>query len=327
MRLRSEIHRATEAREVLVERLEHIGQVISRADEDRIRRNLFFLSKDPLPYRKANFTRPGQKKNTLDETDDFIESALRGWGYAVEREPVRVQAFRCDTTKHPSHWYSLPDPADPWYMATNLYAKIDGAASPARIIVVVSHKDSPSWIDCPGANDNAGGTVCNMEVARLLAGHSLRNSVWFLFCNEEHWPWTSVTTATNASTRGDDLIAVLNLDGCAGRSPEDEAADRHPSTAVYGTPEGEQLGDLLAAVNDVYDIGLSQVKLFRQEPANDDGSFVKAGFPAAIGVHGALDWENPSYHRPEDVPERLDVGGLRRVVQLIAATVLVLDHE
>jgi len=310
-----------------MERVEWIEQLIAKASQEHIHRNLLFLSKDPLPYRKANFTRPGQRKNTLDETDDFIESALRGWGYAVEREPVRVQAFRCDKTKHPSHWYSPPDPADPWYDAANLYAIRRGSAQPARIIVVVSHKDSPSWIDCPGANDNAAGTVCNLELARLLAGCSLRKTVWFLYCNEEHWPWTSVTAATNARRRGDDLIAVLNLDGCGGRSPEDAAAGRHPSTAVYSTREGERLADLLAAVNDVYGIGLSQVIRFRQEPTNDDGSFVKAGFSAAIGLHGALDWENPSYHRPEDVPERLDAGGLRRVVQLVAAAILVLDHE
>jgi Zn-dependent M28 family amino/carboxypeptidase len=238
-----------------------------------------------------------------------------------------VQAFRCDTSKHPSHWYSLPDPGDPWYEVVDLCAKIDGSARLERVVVVVSHKDSPSWIDCPGANDNAAGTVCNMEVTRLLAGHSLRNSVRFLFCNEEHWPWTSVAAAAKAKERGDDLIAVLNLDGSGGTSPEEKAEGLHPSTAVYGTPEGEQLADLLAEVNAVYGIGLDQVKRFRKEPANDDGSFVKAGFPASIGVHGALDYENPFYHRPEDVPERLEASTLRRVAQLVAATILVLDEQ
>ena len=303
-----------------------VEKVIAGADAGRIRRALFHLSKDPLPFRKANYTRPGQTKTTLEETDEFVEAKLRSWGYKVEREPVPVQAFRCDTSKHPSHWYSTPDPSDPWYTANNLYAKKTGAVDPAQIIVAISHKDSPSWIDCPGANDNAAGTSCNLEVARLLATQSTRKSVWFVYCNEEHWPWTSVAAASNAKARGDNLIAVLNLDGSGGRSPEDEAQGIYPSSAIYGTPEGEALADLLVEVNRAHGIGLDQVKHFREEPGNDDGSYLKAGFPAAIGCHGRLDWDDPAYHRPEDVPERMSPEGIRRVAQSIAALVLTLDQ-
>ena len=63
------------------------------------------------------------------------------------------------------------------------------------------------------------------------------------------------------------------------------------------------------------------------EPGNDDGSFLKAGFPAAIGVHGSSAFEDPACHRPEDIPERLDPESIRRVAQLLAAAVLTLDRE
>ena len=308
-------------------RSDAVVRLIAQAAEEEIRRNLLYLSKDPLPYRKANYTRPGQSKSTLAEADDFVERKLRGWGYAVQREPLQVQAFRCDTSKHPSHWYAAPDPSDPWYTVHNLCAKKSGTEQPDQIIVVVSHKDSPSWIDSPGARDNAAGTCCNLEVARLLAGCALRKSVWFLCCNEEHTPWTSIAAATNAKAGGDNLIAILNLDGTGGRSPDDRAAGRHPSSAVYGTPEGERLADLLAEANEAYVTGLTQVKRFRREPGNDDGSFLKAGYPAAIGVHGSLDYEDPAYHRPEDVPERLDSDSIRRVAQMVTAAVLTLDQE
>jgi hypothetical protein len=317
--------RVVEAR--AMRRSEAVAKLIAQASQAEIGRNLIYLSKDPLPYRKANYTRPGQAQSTLAEADDFIEAKLRGWGYAVEREPLQVQAFRCDTSKHPSHWYSAPDPADPWYAVCNLYAKKAGSEQPDRIIVVVSHKDSPSWIDSPGARDNAAGTCCNLEVARLLAGWLLRKSVWLLYCNEEHTPWTSIAAATNAKARGDNLIAILNIDGTGGRSLDDAAAGRHPNSAVYGTPEGERLADLLAQVNEVYGTGLTQVKRFRKEPGNDDGSFLKAGYPAAIGIHGSLDYEDPAYHRPEDVPERIDPETIRRVAQMVTAAVLTLDQE
>jgi hypothetical protein len=310
-----------------MQRLAAIEAVIAEASEEQIRRNLFHLSEDPLPFRKVNHTRPGATKNTLEETDAFLAEKLATWGYTLEYEPVQVQPFRCDTTKHPSHWYSTPDPADPWFVANNVYAKKTGTARPEQIVVVVSHKDSPSWIDCPGARDNAAGTCCNLEVARLLARYPLQKSVWFLYCNEEHHPWTSVTAAQAAKARGDDLVAIFNLDGQAAKSVADQEAGRKVSSAIYGTPEGERLADLLGEVNDSYAIGLEQSKHFRAEPGNDDGSFLNAGYPAAVGCHGSQPYDDPTYHRPEDVPERLDTENVRRVAQLIAAAVLTLDQE
>jgi hypothetical protein len=308
-------------------RLAVVDRLIAQASEEEIRRNLFHLAKDPLPYRKANYTRPGQVKSTLEETDDFIEQKLRQWGYVVEREPVQVQAFRCDTTKHPSHWYSQPDPSDPWYTAYNLYARKTGATHPDQIMVVVSHKDSPSWIDSPGAHDNAAGTCCSLEAARVLRRYQSRKSIWFLYCNEEHWPWTSVVAASAAKERGDHLVAIFNLDGSGAKSVADRAAGHLVGSAIHGTPEGERLADLLAEVNETYGIGLRQSKHFRAEPGNDDGSFIKAGFPAAIGVHGSHPWDDPSYHRPEDIPERVDTENIRRVAQQMVAGVVTLDRH
>ena len=310
-----------------MERLAAVEALIAQASEEEIRRNLLYLAKDPLPYRKANYTRPGQSQSTLDETDEFVEQRLRQWGYAVEREPVQVQAFRCDTSKHPSHWYSPPDPSDPWYTTHNLYGKKAGATQPDQIIVVISHKDSPSWIDSPGAQDNAAGTCCNLEVTRLLSSYSFQKTIWFLYSNEEHTPWTSVTAARRARERGDNLIAILNLDGTGARSVADRAASRSVGSAIYGTPEGERLADLLAEVTDVYGIGLHQSKHFREEPGNDDGSFLRAGFHAAIGVHGSHPWDDPTYHRPEDTPERVDTQNIRLVVQQIVAAVVALDQR
>lgn len=310
-----------------MKRLPVVEALIAQANEENIKRNLFHLAKDPLPYRKANYTRDGQTKSTLDETDDFIDQHLRQWGYDVDYELVPIQAFRCDTSKHPSHWYSVPDPSDPWYTGNNLYAKKIGSAHPDQIIIVLAHKDSPSWIDSPGAHDNATGTCCNLEVTRLLADYASRKTIWFLYCNEEHWPWTSVTTANRAKERGDNLIAVFNLDASGGKSPADRAANLLVSSAVYGTPEGERLADLLAEVNQVYGLGLRHTKHLREQPANDDGSFVKAGFPAAIGVHGSYPWDDPAYHRPEDIAENVDPHNLCLVVQQIVAAVITLDQE
>lgn len=302
-----------------------IARLIAEVSQEELQRHVFFLSKDPLPYRKLNFTRPGQTKSTLEEADDYLVAQLGASGYAVEKEPVQVQAFRCDRSRPRHHWYSPPDPSDPWYTAHNLYAKKSGTTHPNEFIYLVSHKDSPSWIDCPGAYDNAVGTSANLELARWLAGIPTRRSVWFLFCNEEHTPWTSVTAAENARDRGDNLVAVFNLDGVGGKPAEDVAAGRHTNVTLYTAPEGERLAELMARVNEEYVIGLDQRPYRREAPGDDDGSFIKAGFPAAVANIGSYPFAEPHYHEPEDTADRVDIPNVRKTAQATLAAVLTLD--
>ena len=87
---------------------------------------------------------------------------------------------------------------DPWYTAYNFYAEKRGQAHPGEILLVLAHKDSQSWVDSPGANDNAIGTAGVLEMACVLAEYSPQRTIRFLFSNEEHWAWTSITAAQNA---------------------------------------------------------------------------------------------------------------------------------
>lgn len=302
-----------------------IPDLMSRVSADLMRQRLFYLAKDPLPYRKLNYTLPGHDKCTLHEADDYIEQQLESWGYRVEREAVAVQAYRRDETKHIMHQYSPPMPQDPWYTAYNLYAKKHGAARPEEIIVVISHKDSQSWIDSPGANDNAIGTVGNMEVARVLADYPSQRSLWFVFCNEEHTPWTSATAAQNSRDRGDNVIAVLNLDGIGVQSPEARAAGHRAVVVAHAEDQGAPLADLVGRVNEEYRIGLEHRAVRREFPNDDDGSYVKAGYPAAAVVIGSWPYADPNYHQPSDVPELTDVETAALTVQAVVGAVVKLD--
>ena len=304
-----------------------IAESIARVDAQALKSTVFYLSKDPLPYRKANFTRPGQLKSSLEEADEYIAKKLRSCGYDVAREPVQEQAFRCDRTKPRHHWYSTPDPGDPWYTLHNVYGKKRGSAKPDETIVVVSHKDSPSWIDSPGAHDNAVGTAGNLEIARLLAGEKLNRTIRFLFYNEEHTPWSSVAAANNAKSRGDTIVAVFNLDGIGAKPQEAVDAGIMTSAICYTTPDGKALADLMAEVNESYAIGLTQVLHQYEQPANDDGSFINAGYPAAVGIHGSHPYGDPNYHEPGDIPERVDIANVRLTVQMTLATILTLDAQ
>lgn len=284
-----------------------VRDLMEQLDGERLFGHVTYLAQDPLPFRKVNYTRPGQSKCSLYEADDYLQGQLESFGYAVEKEPVQVQAYRCDVTKPKSSQYSMPMPEDPWYTAYNLYAKKTGSGLPEEIIVVISHKDSQSWVDSPGANDNGAGTAANLEIARVLAGYKSRRSLWFIYCNEEHTPWTSVTAAEGAAARGDNIVAVFNLDSLGRKSQAEHDARVMANATLYTTPEGERLADLMAQVNDEYALGLRQTKHARSAPGDDDGSFVKAGYGAAIMNLGSFPYADPEYHTEEDKPERVDV--------------------
>jgi hypothetical protein len=304
-----------------------IPALMSEVDAELIRAHVHYLAQDPLPFRKVNYTLPGHAKHTLDEADDYLQAQLGSCGYAVETEPVPVQAFRCDATKPKSSQYSPPLPEDPWHTAHNLYAKKTGSEQPDEIIVVISHKDSQSWVDSPGANDNAVGTAANLEIARVLANYDNRRSLWFVYCNEEHVPWTSVTAAENARARGDNIVAVFNLDSLGRKSQADHDARVMANVTLYTTPEGERLADLMAQVNDEYALGLQQRKHQRPGPGDDDGSFVKAGYGAAIMNLGSYPYADPEYHTEGDTPDRVDVANALLAAKATLAAIVKVDQE
>ncbi len=304
-----------------------IANFIEQVNQKKLSDNLFYLAKNPLPYRKLNYTVPGHSKNSLYETDDFIQVKLESWRYKVEKESGKVQAYSRDISKPKSQQYAPPSPDSAWYAAYNLYAKKKGNLRPDEIILIVSHKDSQSWVDSPGAYDNAVGVIANMETARILKNYQSQRSIWFVFCNEEHTPWTSIIVAKNAKDRGDNLIAILNLDALAGKSKEEESAGVKTNVTLYTTDEGEKIADLYSEINSFYKIGLIQEKYKRKTPGDDDGSFIKAGYPTAVANFGSYPYADPKYHDEGDIPERVDLINLRMVTQLNLAVILKIDME
>ena len=303
----------------------HITSFISRVSEDCLRETLFALSCDPLPYRKVNFTRPGQRLTTLDEADAYIEGRLTGFGYAAWREECAVRAFGLDTSKPIRHQYASPPPDAPVHKAYNLYAERPGSVHRDEIILLLAHKDSQSWVNSPGAYDNASGTSAVIEIARVLADYPARRTLRFLCCNEEHTPWTSVTAANRARERGDNLIAIINVDSVGGKSDEDIAAGRKTNSTLYTCPAGKPFADLMAEVNDRYQIGLTQQSYERASPGDDDGSFIKAGYECAVANIGSYPYADAEYHLPGDIPERVDIPNVRMAAQATLAAVITLD--
>ena len=237
-----------------------------------------------------------------------------------------MQAFAYDETKPLHHRYARPAPDAPFYTAYNLYAGQIGKSRPDEIILLVAHKDSQSWIDSPGAYDNGAGTVSVLEMARVLAAYPARRTVRWLFCNEEHTPWTSVLAAENARKRGDNLVAIFNVDSVGGKPDEEIAAGRKTNVTLYTQSEGKRFADLMADVNERYRIGLAQSSHQRARPGDDDGSFVNAGYGHAVANLGSWPYADAAYHLPDDVPERVDFENVCMAAQATLAAILTLDQ-
>lgn len=303
-----------------------IPALIEAVDPVRLKRDLYYIAADPLPFRKLNFARAGQTFSSLEECDDYLEGELSAAGYQVEREGAPVQAFRNDPSKPVAHRYSPPLPEDPWFTAVNLYAERTGLERPEEIVLLLAHKDSQSWVASPGANDNAVGTVALLEIARILGRYEPQRTIRFLFCNEEHRPWTSVAAAENARLRGDRLVAVMNLDSLTGKPRVEWDEGRRPLVSVYTEPEGERIAMIVGEVNERYGIGLEHRIARRDRPGDDDGSFVNAGFPAAIINIGSWPYAEPNYHTEHDTPDQVDFPHLALATRASLAAAVALDR-
>jgi hypothetical protein len=74
----------------------------------------------------------------------------------------------------------------------NVVAELPGTSEPERRILVTAHYDSMAWgssgdpnVAAPGASDNATGTACMLEVARILSGYELDKTVVFVAFSAE----------------------------------------------------------------------------------------------------------------------------------------------
>lgn len=300
-------------------------QLLNAVSEERLNHDLFYLCRDPFSFRSVTYTIPWHTKNSLDEFDGFLEGEMKKYSSHVRMIPYKLRPFRCDSSKELHHWYSAPLEEDPWYDGNCIEVTLPGTEHPDEIIQLVSHKDSMSWINSPGACDNAVGTIANMELVRILSQVKLSRTVRVLFCNEEHSPWYSKTYAEHAASHSDQIIAVLNQDSLCGKSAE-EARKGPCMASAYSVPEGKALADLLVRMQEKYQIPIRVISAQKDSVNDDDGSFIRAGYLRTVINCGSWPYSDEEYHLPGDIPERVNIRELALSVQLLLAAVLEMDE-
>lgn len=97
----------------------------------------------------------------------------------------------------------------------NVVAVKPGLGDPSKIVVIGGHYDSITGDinNAPGADDDASGTACVLECARVLAGHDFDYTIVFIGFNaEEQGLYGSEAYASEAAARGDDIVGMIQVD-------------------------------------------------------------------------------------------------------------------
>lgn len=183
----------------------------------------------------------------------------------------------------------------------NVVAEIPGATSPEKIIVIGAHYDSVNWEDgatasSPGADDNASGTSGVIEAARvLLGGGPYENTIRFvLFSGEEFGLLGSDFNASQSSSAGEEIIAMLNMDMISFRKAGDA---RDVDFATNNT--SSTLSNFCDAIGTLYVPSWASQFGVLTAGSSDHASYNSYGFPAAFlfedltdyyqGIHTASD--------------------------------------
>jgi hypothetical protein len=119
---------------------------------------------------------------------------------------AQLESFGVDTVYYHNYHASYKD---------NVVGTIPGVANPDKIVVIGGHYDSytsnPDF--CPGADDDASGTSCMMECARILANYDFNYTITFCaWGGEEFGLYGSEGFASDAAAAGDDLVATVAVD-------------------------------------------------------------------------------------------------------------------
>jgi Zn-dependent M28 family amino/carboxypeptidase len=166
----------------------------------------------------------------------------------------------------------------------------------------------------PGADDNASGTAAVMEAARILANQSFDFTVKFICFSAEEWGlYGSQDYAVEARQRGEDIVAVINLDMIAYTDSIPEDLD------IIGNQSSEWLADRFFSTAVAYTT-LDIYKIINPSfNRSDHSSFWDSGYSAILGIEDAF-ISNPYYHRTSDTIDTLNLDFITEVAKASLAT-------
>ena len=157
-----------------------------------------------------------------------------------------------------------------------------------------------------GADDNGSGTAVLIEIARDLASRTTklpRRIVFVAFTGEERGLIGSARYVRNPLVPLDKTVAMLNLD-MVGRLQDEKLI-------VHGTGTAGEFDALVDRFGKEY--GFQITKKPGGFGPSDHSSFYAAKVPVLFFFTGS----HKDYHRPTDDVDKLNVGGMRRIGDMV----------
>jgi hypothetical protein len=207
----------------------------------------------------------------------------------------------------------------------NLIGKIEGRRHDLGAVVMVAHwdhfgrcADPPAeHLICNGAVDNASGLAVITEAARILSsGHPLDRDVYFLATTGEELGLLGALAFTeNPPLPLDAIMAVLNVDSTGLVGPG-------LPVSVIGsgmTDLDDSIASVLKSIHRRQVSGNAANAYVRRQ---DGWAFIQHDVPAVMVSSAYSDparlekFMDERYHRPTDVPARVEYGGMVDDVQL-----------
>jgi hypothetical protein len=162
-----------------------------------------------------------------------------------------------------------------------------------------------------GADDNGSGATAIMELARRFGAAPRREGrrlLFIAFSAEESGLFGSEAYCKEPLFPLESTTAMINLD-MVGRLARDRNTGKDRLT-VYGTGTAKTFDGLIEALNKKYDFQLKKVAT--GIGPSDQMSFYNKKVP----VFFLFTNDHADYHRPTDTADKINVPGMRRVVDL-----------
>lgn len=287
-----------------------------RQIQNRLRRHAEYLSGEIGERHPTRY-------DNLENARAYIERTFQEAGYTVGRDEYEVEGkpFR------------------------NVIAENPGRHRPQEIHLLGAHYDTVPG--SPGADDNASGIACLLELARLIRKHRPPVTVRMVAFTLEEPPYFgtpfmgSMVHARKCRQRKEKIMGMLSLE-MVGYYRDQPNSQRYPLPLMnWFYPDR---GDFIAVVGNFRSrhlaknvanrlkqrLGLAVVStalpFVPGAGLSDNRSFWQHGYPALMITDTAF-FRNPHYHLPTDLPETLDYQRMAELVAGVAEFIVPAEAE
>jgi Zn-dependent M28 family amino/carboxypeptidase len=218
----------------------------------------------------------------------------------------------------------------------NIWVEQRGTTHPENILIIGAHYDTVP--NTPGADDNASGIACLLELARECFDQETGCTVRFVafvneeppFCHTEQMG--SYVYAKACKDRQENIIGMISLEMLGFYSDEANSQDYPPEIAklypnqgnfiaFVGNPESQEFFykviTLFRQTAQIPSEGLIAPTMLPVVDLSDQWSFWQMGYPAIMLTDTAF-YRNHHYHNPRDTIEKLNFASMTKITMALS---------